>query len=165
MLKSTNRIGVNSTTVSLYFYSCLSLPIPPPPNPDETFHQHHPLRLWFLIHTFLHRERDFRQESDLLFVSSDMPGTRKCSRSHNLPSHCQRRSVQRKRRSRNGYGECDFNIYQHMLYHDHGKGLFYNHNFLSRYLRKQCLSKPQVISGPFSHFFLPDVSTDKSQFD
>ena len=55
---------------------------------------------------------------------SDLLGPCQCRSSDNLPSHCKRRSVQKQRRSRSSDGECHFNIHQHPLYYDNGKGMF-----------------------------------------
>lgn len=58
-------------------------------------------------------------------VFTDLPGAWQCRSSDNLPCDCKRRSVQKQRRSRSSDGECHFNIHQHPLYYDHGKGVLF----------------------------------------
>ena len=62
----------------------------------------------------------------VFLCTPDLLGAGQCCCSDNLPSHCQGRSVQEQRRSWFIDGQCYFNVHQHTLHYDYGKGM-YNH--------------------------------------
>jgi len=71
-----------------------------------------------------HLFAEFSHQRVFCVFLSDLLGARQCCCGDNLPSHCQRRPVQEQRRSWFTDGQRYFNVYQHCLYHDYGKGKY-----------------------------------------
>ena len=69
----------------------------------------------------------------VFLFTPDLLGAGQCCCGDNLPSHCQGRSVQEQRRSWFTDGQCYFNVYQHPVHHDHGKGMYNNHLIFMRF--------------------------------